>query len=296
MSSPIGRSVNTQHSAISELTAQNLYNAAKEYAQQNNWPQAVPLYTQAADLGFSKAQNRLGMCYAQGNGVELDVKEAADWFQRSVDQDNRAAQYNLAGLFRRGIGVAQDDQLATQLYQRAADQNLALAQCRLGNQYEHREPIDLDKAARLYKLAADQGLSFAQYSLGRCYQMGKGVSLSPIQASRLFLQVIEQDPSHQAAQRNLEECHTSIDQTMDSLRIKASEGDPKAQFELGFCYKTVLNIFPFFFLKNQLISASRKHNSYIVIANGFYCSKLSVEVSFFCIRIVFYKHNLSTFF
>ena len=38
MSSPIGRSVNTQHSAISELTAQNLYNAAKEYAQQKVTP------------------------------------------------------------------------------------------------------------------------------------------------------------------------------------------------------------------------------------------------------------------
>ena len=143
----------------SESIAQSLYNSAKEYARLDNWEEAVPLFTQATALGFSKAQNRLGMCYAQGVGVETDVGQAVHLFLLAADQDNRAAQYNLAGCLKKGMGVVQSDKLATDFYQRAADNGLALAQCRIGDEHENREPIDLFRAAHFYQLAADQKCS-----------------------------------------------------------------------------------------------------------------------------------------
>ena len=45
--------------------------------------------------GGRKAQNNLGVMYAQGLGVPLDYAEAAKWFRKAADQGDGKGRENL---------------------------------------------------------------------------------------------------------------------------------------------------------------------------------------------------------
>ena len=46
--------------------------------------------------------------YAIGRGLENDFKEAAKWYQKAAEQNDRKAQANLAGLYYFGQGIEKD--------------------------------------------------------------------------------------------------------------------------------------------------------------------------------------------
>ncbi|MCD8070178.1 MAG: hypothetical protein LUE08_02175 [Akkermansiaceae bacterium] len=53
------------------------------------------LYQEAAEQGNAEAQYRLGECYAEGEGVEKDVKEAVRWWRKAADQGHAEARMAL---------------------------------------------------------------------------------------------------------------------------------------------------------------------------------------------------------
>ena len=131
----------------------------------------------AAEQGSAQAQYRLGYRYWNGDGVERDERQAADWFDRAARQGLAPAQRMLGRCYEQGRGVERDARQAVAWYRWAATQGDPEAQYALG--------VCLDKglgteenaaeAFACYKNAAAQGLKKAQLALADCYEKGRGV-------------------------------------------------------------------------------------------------------------------------
>src|SRR5690348_2035133 len=91
----------------------------------------------AANQGDAAAQFSLGMAYAEGNGVEADGEQAAQWFRMADDQGHIAAMYNLAASYSGGFDVDQDYAEAARWYRQAALQGHAQDQNNLGVLYDN---------------------------------------------------------------------------------------------------------------------------------------------------------------
>ena len=61
-----------------------------------------------ANAGDAEAQNRLGVMYANGQGVPQDLAESARWYRKAADQGDAGAQYNLGLMCFNGQGVPTD--------------------------------------------------------------------------------------------------------------------------------------------------------------------------------------------
>jgi TPR repeat protein len=101
--------------------------------------EAVRWYRKAAEQGYVDAQNDLGLCYLNGEGVTGD-DAAVRWFRTAADQGHAAARYFLAWCYETGRGVAKDELAAASWYRKAADQGLAEGQYSLGVCYANGLP------------------------------------------------------------------------------------------------------------------------------------------------------------
>ena len=186
-------------------SAEELLRRGDEYYESQDWVKAVECYRQAVELGNVAAQSKLGLCYANGNGVEKDENEAVKWWHKAAEQGFIAAQYNL-GLYYSGNG--QDYTEAVKWWYKAAEQGLAMAQSKLGLCYAQGNGVERNdtKAITWWRKAAAQGDAEAQRRLGLCYQEGRGIQQNSVEAVKWY-------------------------------RKAAEQGDVKAQAWLGLCYQ-----------------------------------------------------------
>ena len=84
-----------------------------------------------AEAGDVKAQVRLGLAYASGDGVTPDEPEAVKWFRKAADQGDAAGEYYLGEVYATGRGVPVDYAEALQWLGKAAEQGEAHAQFNL---------------------------------------------------------------------------------------------------------------------------------------------------------------------
>ncbi|MEZ8274090.1 tetratricopeptide repeat protein, partial [Vibrio splendidus] len=57
--------------------------------------EAVSWYRKAAEQGYARAQNNLGIMYDEGRGVSQGDKEAVYWYRKAAEQGYARAQNNL---------------------------------------------------------------------------------------------------------------------------------------------------------------------------------------------------------
>ena len=168
--------------------AQAQYNLGVCYANgdgvEKNPTEAVKWYRKAAEQGDALAQCNLGVCYANGNGVEKNLNEAVKWHRKAAEQGDAKAQYNLGWCYFFGYGVEKDFKEAVNWYRKAAEQGNAQAQCNLGICYALGKGVEknLSEAVKWYRKAAEQGDAQAQYNLGVCYYNGQGMIQNNIKA------------------------------------------------------------------------------------------------------------------
>ena len=62
----------------------------------------------AAEQGIAEAQHNLGICYAEGCGVEEDETKAVEWFRKATEQGDPQAQCHLAERLRLAITFEHD--------------------------------------------------------------------------------------------------------------------------------------------------------------------------------------------
>ena len=141
--------------------AQDMLQALSGQARERQLEQQL---LEHAEQGDAQAQYEVGRRFWNGDGVDQDHKQAADWFDRAARQGLAAAQCALGLCYERGDGVEQDMWQAAAWYQWAAQQDDAEAQLRLSECYEKGRgvPKDKEKAAEWLYKAAQHGGSYVK--------------------------------------------------------------------------------------------------------------------------------------
>lgn len=178
--------------AVTLLRAAPFDDAVAAY-KGGNYKAALEILRPLAEQGDAKAQDKLGLMYALGQGVKQDFAEAMTWYRKAADQGDAEAQNALGDMYSFGHGVAEDEPEAMRWYRKAADQGFSDAQFSVGYLYEHSESItrDLKEAARWYQLAAEQNDADAEFALGELYRDGRGVPQSNEVAYKWFRRAAE---------------------------------------------------------------------------------------------------------
>ncbi len=143
----------------SPVSPQETFQRAQAFYHQNDFAQAVPLLTQAAQQGLPNAQGLLGSMYLIGKGVAKDFPKALTLLKQAATQGHAEAQSLIGAIYLVGKEVPQDVKQAVQWLQKAAGQGLADAQYLLGALYVEGNgvPRNLEYALELLSKAGDQG-------------------------------------------------------------------------------------------------------------------------------------------
>ena len=112
-----------------------------------------------AEKGDAEAQFILGDMYYKAEGVEKDLKEAAQWYRKSAEQGNAKAQWSLGRMYRFGLRVEKDLKEAEKWWRKAAEQGFAFGQNSLGVMYKYGDGVEKDfvTAYAWFNIAAPNG-------------------------------------------------------------------------------------------------------------------------------------------
>jgi hypothetical protein len=186
--------------------------------KRGDYKTAVAIWTTAANKDDAKAQNNLGLMYAQGLGVPQDNKQAVSWFRKAAEKGDAEAQNNLGLTYTKGLGVPQDDKQAVSWFRKAAEEEYAEAQDNLGAMYANGRGVAQDyyQAAAWFRKAAEKGSARAQIHLASLYEKGLGVPQDYAQARTWY---------------GLAAANTSLDKEQRELATKGSDNAAKEMKE-----------------------------------------------------------------
>lgn len=155
--------------ARSNAEAEGWLEKGNSYYESEDYAEAVKWYRKAAEQGLAVAQNDLGVCYENGEGVPQDYAEAVKWYRKAAEQGNVEAQSNLGNCYQLGNGVTQDFAEAAKWHRKAAEQGNVEAQLFLGNYYSLGLNVrqDLSEAAKWYRKSCRARI-FKGPTLPRC--------------------------------------------------------------------------------------------------------------------------------
>ena len=139
--------------------------AAQTRADAGDYADALAIWNPLAQAGVAKAKNNIGVCFANGFGVEADPVLAFRWLHAAAAGESAAGQRNLATCYAEGRGVEQDFAEAANWCRRAAEQGDAEAQNALADLKARRGQLDRDLAdakGRQQKLAGERARSEAE--------------------------------------------------------------------------------------------------------------------------------------
>ncbi|EKM82882.1 hypothetical protein AGABI1DRAFT_125348 [Agaricus bisporus var. burnettii JB137-S8] len=138
---------------------------------------AKALFTQAAQLGYTQSQYKLGQCYEYGNlGCPVDPRRSIAWYTKAAEKGDSEAELALSGWYLTGSeGVLkQSDSEAYLWARRAANKGLSKAEYAVGYYAEVGIGIkqDMEFAKKWYMRAAAQGNKKAMNRLTELKRMG----------------------------------------------------------------------------------------------------------------------------
>ncbi len=107
------------------------YMDGKANVVQRDYAKARQYHMQAATAGEPRSMMDIGSMYEYGLGVEVDLKQAALWYERAANYGYGPAQYNFATLLETGDAGRKDEVEAFKFYVLAAEQGIG------GVPYDH---------------------------------------------------------------------------------------------------------------------------------------------------------------
>ena len=96
-----------------------------------DYPNAVKWFEMAANGGSLDAMDNLGVCYANGDGVDMSDVKAVEWYRRAAQGGLAWGEYHYACKLIEGKGVEIDADAGRDWLQKAAAQGLKKAKDRL---------------------------------------------------------------------------------------------------------------------------------------------------------------------
>jgi TPR repeat protein len=201
-----------------------------------------------ADKGEAKAQFDLGFLHLYGDfysHLNADQDLGMFWIRKSAAQGYAQAQDLMGCLLHRGGILAQDKAEAVKWFRKAADQGDAYAQSNLGYCYYKGEGVAKDsvEAVRWFRLAAAAGEVKAQRHLGLILEAGEGVPKDYSEAAKWFFNLALLKEEAETFYPEVDHpdrprlSGTSTVPPASSWQKAASDGDVRAQYELGRCYE-----------------------------------------------------------
>ncbi|CAN8138737.1 SPOR domain-containing protein [uncultured Thiomicrorhabdus sp.] len=156
---------------ISSPTLADFSDGIKAF-QAKNYQKAYEEWYPLAVQGKAEAQSNLGLLYDLGLGIEQNLSEAQNWYQKAAKQRDTNAQYNLGVIYFQGKGVVSDFSKARKWFLKSAQKGHANAQNNLGWLYEKGLGVEknLQQAKNWYQKAANKKLPLAQKNLVRLKQ------------------------------------------------------------------------------------------------------------------------------
>ncbi len=150
------------------------YNIGCNYLQsyennrdENDLARGFNIIKDCAEEGYADAQNRMGICYKEGMGVEKDDNKAMAWFIISSNNGCKKALANLALQYCYGWGVEKNTDIAIQLSKLTGD----ICYFFIGDLY-YCHYKDNEQAFKYFLLSAETGNCRAQFKLSCMYSIG----------------------------------------------------------------------------------------------------------------------------
>jgi hypothetical protein len=127
--------------------------------EQGDYAAAMRELRPLAEKGIASAQFKMGLLYANGQGVSKDDVQARRWYEKAATQGHAEAQANLGVLLVYARGGPQDYKMAIYWFRLSANQGNDLAQRKLGLMYERGDGVQQDfvLAYMWYSLGAAKG-------------------------------------------------------------------------------------------------------------------------------------------
>ncbi len=143
---------------------------------------------EAATAGDASAAYEMGVRFAEGRGVPVDLRQAAHWYERAASKGLALAQFRYASMLEKGLGVKKDLGEARRIYLDAAKQGNAKAMHNLAVLYAEGidDKPDYANAVTWFRKAAQHGIADSQYNLGILYARGIGVGKNLSEAYKWF--------------------------------------------------------------------------------------------------------------
>ncbi len=138
--------------------------------------EAFDIFQRLAECGDAVAMRYLGRLFANGEGCQGDVSEAAQWYLRAWKANEEPAAHELASIL-------------PQLEQKA-EGGEALVQFAVGMVFMYVKE-DTETGMDWLTKSADQDYPEALQLLGDCYRQGKGVPCDEVQAYRYYTRAAE---------------------------------------------------------------------------------------------------------
>jgi localization factor PodJL len=191
-----------------------------------------PRLRTAAASGDGTAAYEIGVRYAEGRGVTVDLAEAARWYERAAAKGIALAQFRYASMLEKGVGLKKDLGQARRFYLAAAGKGNAKAMHNLAVLYAEgiEGKPDYTTAVQWFRKAALHGVGDSQYNLGVLCARGLGASKNLTEAYKWFALAAAQGDKEAARKRD--EVATKLDAKALALaehEVKSFSAAPQPQ-------------------------------------------------------------------
>ncbi len=147
--------------------------------------EAVRWYVRAADLGYDRAQLRLGRVFRDGTGgVPVNGQLAEQYFKKAADGGNVAAMNEIGLMYLKGQSVTANVKTAHDWFEKASAAGSVEGDYNLGLLYQagYNGQPDFVRAAESFEKAANARDGLSMLALGDLYASGKGLPQNKVQA------------------------------------------------------------------------------------------------------------------
>jgi localization factor PodJL len=147
-----------------------------------------PVLRNAALKGDAAAAYEIGVRFAEGKGVPVNLDEAAKWYDRAANAGVIPATFRLGTFYEKGLSVKKDIDIARRYYLQAADRGNAKAMHNLAvlDADGGGKGANYKSSAQWFRKAADRGVADSQYNLGILYARGIGVEQNLAESFKWF--------------------------------------------------------------------------------------------------------------
>ncbi|MGE0287021.1 MAG: hypothetical protein AB7I42_22255 [Bradyrhizobium sp.] len=163
-----------------------------------------PILRSAALKGDATAAYEVGLRFAEGKGVPVNLDEAAKWYDRAANAGVVPAIFRLGTFYEKGLAVKKDTDIARRYYMQAAERGNAKAMHNLAvlDADGGGKGANYKGAAQWFRKAADRGVADSQYNLGILYARGIGVEQNLAESFKWFSLAAAQGDADSGSKRD----------------------------------------------------------------------------------------------